>query len=57
MKDKPKYKKGDKVCVRCAAEIDKENSSLPWFSEQLRAKSKWIDELLDEIEKLKLRLF
>ena len=52
-KDKPKYKKGDKVCMICAAGLDMKNSSLPWHSEQLRAKDKYIEELLQEIKTLK----
>lgn len=47
------YKNGDKVCARCAGELDKENSHLPWHSEQIKAKNKWIEELLQEIELLK----
>jgi len=49
-KEKPLYKKGDKVCVMCAKIIDKKNQKLPWFSEQLRAKDKYIEELLSQIE-------
>ena len=52
-KVKPIYKKGDKVCMICAAGLDLKRISLPWFSEQLKAKDKYIEELLQEIKKLK----
>lgn len=47
-----KYQNGDKVCLKCAREIDKKNQYLPWFSEQLRAKDKWIENLLGACEYL-----
>lgn len=47
-------KSGEKVCIKCAKIIDKNNSHLPWNSEQIKAKNKYISELLNEIEGFKM---
>ena len=38
----------DRVCLGCAKIIDKKSQYLPWHSEQIKAKDKWIKELLDK---------
>jgi hypothetical protein len=55
-KEKQRFKQTDKVCAICAIGLDMQNAKLPWHSMQIKAKNKWINELLTEIEELKERL-
>jgi len=41
------YKKGSRVCVECGIQIDINNSSSPWHSQQIKAKNQAIEKLLN----------